>query len=264
MQNRNLNGSSLVFEQDAKIEFIEDGHVYIVENVDSVTSVSRVVAKFFKPFNAEFWSLKKCCGNEGMAARLRDEWSAKAQLASQAGKYLHAIIEHYINDKTQPEKQCELFYHGEHVTVRETVDVSKEWGFFENFCKEVAFNAFRTEWCVFDAELKVAGTIDLVCACDDGTYEIYDWKRSNKVDPNEGNRYASGINGLWHLSDTSYSHYCLQQNLYRYMLEKNYGLRISRMNLVVLHPDYNNYRVVPVPRMDREVQIIINELPNLQ
>ena len=245
------------------IQFIEDGHIYKVDNVDSITSVRRVVSMFFKPFDAEYWSLRKCGNDVVKAVQLREEWCAKGQCASQAGKYLHSMIEHYINDGTQDAKQCIVGYEGEYVSVEETVDVSREWEFFKNFCNDVAFNAFRTEWCVFDAESKMAGTIDLVCACGDGTYEIYDWKRSNKVDPQEENRWSNGINGLEDLSDTSYWHYCLQQNLYRYMLEKNYGLRISRMNLVVLHPDYNNYRVVPVPRMEREVQIMINALPNL-
>ena len=42
------------------------------------------------------------------------------------------------------------------------------------------------------------------------------------------------------------------------MMEKNYGIKISRLNLVVLHPDFLNYNIVPVPFMDREVGIIIN------
>ena len=108
----------------------------------------------------------------------------------------------------------------------------------------------------------MAGTIDLICSCPDGTYEIYDWKRSNKVNPKEANQWSNGINGLEHLPDTSYSHYCIQQNLYRYMLEKNYGIKIKRMNLVVLHPDFTSYSIVPVPMMDREVRIIINYINN--
>ena len=103
----------------------------------------------------------------------------------------------------------------------------------------------------------MAGTIDLICSRADGTYELYDWKRSNKVDPNETNSWSSGIKGLEHLPDTSYYHYCLQQNLYRYMLEKNYGIKVSRMNLVVLQPDFTTYRVVPVPVMEKEVRTIV-------
>ena len=106
----------------------------------------------------------------------------------------------------------------------------------------------------------MAGTIDLLCECPDGTYEIFDWKRSNRIDPQEVNRWNSGINGLEFLSDTVYHHYCLQQNLYRYILERNYGIAVSRMNLVVLHPDYPSYRRVLLPRMDKEIDIIVARL----
>jgi hypothetical protein len=144
------------------------------------------------------------------------------------------------------------------VKVNETVDISREWSYFKSFERNTPFQPFRTEWRVYDADARIAGTLDFVCKGSDGTYEIYDWKRSNKIDPTERNRWTSGLNGLEHLADTSYSHYCLQQNLYRYMLEKNYGIKISRMNLVVLHPELPTYRVVPVPQMDKEVSIIID------
>ena len=44
------------------------------------------------------------------------------------------------------------------------------------------------------------------------------------------------------------------------MVETKYCLKISRMNLVVLHPEFKNYYTVPVPRMEREVEIIYNYL----
>ena len=71
------------------------------------------------------------------------------------------------------------------------------------------------------------------------------------------------MNGLEHLTDTSYVHYCLQQNLYRYILQKNYGIKVSRMNLVVLHPDMPAYKVVPVPPMEREVAMIVQKIKNI-
>ena len=42
------------------------------------------------------------------------------------------------------------------------------------------------------------------------------------------------------------------------MLEKNYGLTVSRMNLVVLHPDFDSYKIIPVPIMPREVATVVN------
>ena len=106
----------------------------------------------------------------------------------------------------------------------------------------------------------MAGTIDLLCSKSDGTFEIFDWKRSSRINPGEDNKWDRGINGLQHLPDTAYIHYCIQQNLYRYMLEKNYGIKVSRINLVALHPDLSSYKLIPIPRMEQEVRTIINYL----
>lgn len=257
MININLNGSDIVFEQDGKLSFDEEQHLYSLGDI-VMRSVSNVVGMFFREFDAVGISLKKCFGNETEAAKLREEWECKGAEASQAGTFMHKQIEDYLNGKQLPDLKCDISYTGRFLSINKAVDISREWNHFKAFERNVPFSPFRTEWRVFDVESRMAGTLDLVCSCDDGTYEIYDWKRSNKIDPTERNRWANGVNGLDHLTDTSYMHYCLQQNLYRYILQKNYGIRISRMNLVVLHPELPTYRVVPVPPMDREVAIIID------
>ena len=111
-------------------------------------------------------------------------------------------------------------------------------------------------------EMNVAGTIDMICRNDDGTFTIFDWKRSKKVVNALGQPITeafagkTSLNGIT-LPDTSYYHYCLQQNLYRHMLESHYGIRIAGMNLVVLCPDYPTYFVAPVPRMDSIISQIV-------
>lgn len=259
MANINLNGSTITFAQDDKLSFNEEEHIYSLDG-HKYTSVSNVVGSFFKEFDAEYWSMRKCNGDCKAAAKLREEWNAKGQKASQAGTFLHKQIEDYFNDRFDGELNCNVCYDGEYIHLNEIVDIRREWSFFLHFKSSTMFTPFRTEWRVYDTKAQIAGTIDFVCACNDGTYEIYDWKRSNKIDPMEVNRFQSGLHGLEHLTDTTYMHYCLQQNLYRYMLEKNYGLNISRMNLVVLHPDYDDFRIVPIKRMDKEVNIIINTI----
>ena len=259
MTNMNLDGSVVTFGQDGKLSFNEEAHRYSLGGVE-FRSVSNVVAMFFREFDAVSISLKKCFGNELEAAKLREVWESKGAIASQAGTFLHKQIEDYLNGKPVPELLCDVNYNGKYVKVNETVDISREWIYFKSFERNTPFQPFRTEWRIYDADARVAGTLDLVCSCADGTYEIYDWKRSNKIDPTERNPWANGVNGLEHLTDTSYSHYCLQQNLYRYMLEKNYGIKISRMNLVVLHPELHSYRVVPVPIMEREIKIILEKM----
>ena len=256
---RNLDGSELEFVQDKRIAFEEKTHTYTVAGIGEMTPVSSVVAKFFKPFDAEYWSRQKT-NNETEAARLREEWEAKGLCAAGAGTHMHRQIELYINSGAKPDLLYNFEYCGKQYEMQNTIDISHEWNLFKRFDANVEYRPFRTEWQVYDDEHRIAGTIDLLCRTDDGAFEIFDWKRSSKINPDEVNRWSSGINGLEHLTDTSYIHYCLQQNLYRYILEKNYGLRIARMNLVVLHPSLPNYKIVKIPRMDNELRIIFDFL----
>ena len=259
--NRNINGSDISFPQDRLITFEESTHTYTVMGVGEMTPVSSVIEMFFTPFDAEAVSLRKCLGNQVEAAKMREQWDCRGAFASQAGTFMHKQIENFLNDRKEPQSLiCEVGYDGQYLHKKEYVDISREWSYFKAFDRATTYQPFRTEWCIYDADARMAGTVDLICSRQDGTYELYDWKRSNKVNPSETNPWSCGINGLEHLSDTSYIHYCLQQNLYRYMLEKNYGIKISRMNLVVLHPDFTTYKVVPVQFMDREVKIMVNSI----
>ena len=254
---RNLDGSSLKFAQDGLIHFDEATHTYSVDGVGVLTSVSNVVKLFFKEFDAEYWSLQKCDGNAHEAELLREQWQWAGAQASQAGTFLHKQIEDYLNGRFDGQMRCTVSFAGKRLCESEEVNVNREWQYFLNFDRATTYHPFRTEWRVFDTEAGIAGTIDLLCSCNDGTYEIYDWKRSNKVDPTQENKFSSGLHGLERIPDTAYQPYCLQQNLYRHIVEKNYGLRIRRMNLVVLHPALEGYRVVPVPRMEHEVATML-------
>lgn len=256
---KNLDGSDISFGQDGRLSFNEEQHLYTLDGTE-MRSVSNVVGMFFREFDAVGVSLKKCYGNEVEAAKLREVWESKGAVASQAGTFLHKQIEDYLNGKQTPDLLCDVQYNGNYLKLNDRIDISREWSYFKAFERATAFTPFRTEWRVYDAEAHIAGTLDFVCRCSDGTFEIYDWKRSSKIDPLERNPWANGLNGLEHLTDTAYSHYCLQQNLYRYMLEKNYGLKVSRMNLVVMHPELPTYKVVPVPVMNREVALIIQRI----
>ena len=61
MANINLNGSTITFAQDDKLSFNEEEHIYSLDG-HKYTSVSNVVGSFFKEFDAEYWSMRKCNG----------------------------------------------------------------------------------------------------------------------------------------------------------------------------------------------------------
>jgi hypothetical protein len=136
---------------------------------------------------------------------------------------------------------------------------------------------YRSEWMIWDKKHKIAGTIDAVFKdTRDGGYWIYDWKRVSsgleadleatrygyKVEETEWlepvKRWTKKMRGVAsELYDTKYWHYCLQLNLYRSILEREYGLKIKGMVLVQFHPNLgdtpNYHRVVMLDNITEKV-----------
>lgn len=92
---------------------------------------------------------------------------------------------------------------------------------------------------------------------------MLDWKRSKKLIIDGRPRifgYGYALSELNHLDNSSYYRYCLQQNIYKVIVENEFSINISSMKLVVLHENYSDYYVVKVPEMKEEAKVILNSL----
>ena len=65
------------------------------------------------------------------------------------------------------------------------------------------------------------------------------------------------------MADNSFNRYALQQNVYKYIIEKHYQKKISSMNLLVLHPDYNDFIHLKLPNMEKEAEFLIHQAKEL-
>jgi len=265
---RNLDNSDLYFPQDERISFEEDGHIYMLDGKRQLTPVSSVYSKYFKPFDSAKWAERKSQTMPISAEQLREQWKCNGMMASFAGTHMHKQIEDFLNGEEYMAPLCHFTFDGDFIHEDKIIGINDEIDYFKRFIKEVDFTPFRTEWRVFDEELGMAGTIDLICSRNDGTFEFYDWKRSRSLIDENGdvcktNKFnVCGINGLGHIPDCSFWHYALQQNLYKHIVEKCYGLKVSAMHLVVLHTEYSNYRLIEVPTLDNEIKLITHDLKN--
>ena len=235
--------------RDSRIKFYPVPHIYTIDNAPA-PSASTIIAKFFPEFDSYGKASNLSASHPlfGLPVEVIVEiWNSKGKEAANQGTYLH--------------EQIESFYLG-HEYVK-----TSEFHLFEQFCKDHPnLNPHRTEWRVFDEEHHIAGTIDLITKNSAG-YELYDWKRSKKIiDVFSGNPIVTdtwgnlGVGQLSTIHDTSYNRYCLQQSLYKYILEKNYGLTVSKMFLIVLYPDYDRYYKVEVPYLKDKAEYILRTL----
>ena len=245
------------YEQDAYIDFEPYEHIYIYNGRQRLLPVSSLVGYFFESFNALAAAERKCQNYSIPVEESLDQWDRIGTMASEVGTFMHAQTESYFRDGTF-ETIYPFCYNGE----TEAISLEREKQYFLQFVSDYAIRPYRQEWPVYDLALNVAGTIDLICQEDDGSFTIYDWKRSSKVVNALGQPITEGFNGKMsvngiNLPDTSFYHYCLQQNLYRYMLEQHYGIRVRAMNLVVLCASYPSYYVAQVPKMDEVVNKMV-------
>ena len=229
--------------RDACITFDEGPHIYTINGDSGFTSVTTWNHSHFREFDADAIITKMMSGPNwsnskyfGMTReQIKKAWDDNRDEAAQAGTKMHYDIE--------------CFYNG-----MEVDNDSIEYSFFKAFRKDNPdLKPYRTEWMVWDAELRLAGSIDMVYEKPNGHLMIYDWKRSKGIVRNKRFEEYSTTECISHLPDTNYWHYSLQLNMYRSILQRHYGKVVDELRLVCLHPCQRNYIVFDVPHLDEEI-----------
>ena len=217
------------------------GHHYFM-NDRQLLGVTYVVANFFPIFDADYWAGVKAPLIGKTKEQLLREWDKKGKESAEAGTKLHQRIDEYYHHK---EVQAE----------------DKDYLLFKQFANAYKLNPYRSEWAIYDEDSGIVGVVDFL-DYSNGEYILYDWKRSEKVveggQPITKNKFDEyGLKPIENVPNTDYWHYVLQLSFYRYILEKNYGIRIKESRLVVLHPTLNLPVVLTTPYMIDEVNKII-------
>jgi ATP-dependent exoDNAse (exonuclease V) beta subunit len=256
--------------RDMLIKFYEKGHRYYIsfDQNSKYTSVTTWAHSHFPKFDADaiianIFRSKAWGPNHKYwgqtAEQIKAGWKANGDAVSGAGTNLHERIEEFMNNT-----QLVSWYSNKTLFESQTVcdDDCKEWNYFMEFINDYPeLKPYRTEWMIFDEDLKIAGCIDMVYENPDGTLSIYDWKRSKDITKvNNWNQYA--INPLiCHLHDTNFWHYALQLNIYKKILERKYDKTIKDLYLVRLHPDSQEetYELLNVPILEKEVNDLFEE-----
>lgn len=260
--------------RDKYIKFYNRGHKYeiLCDKNSKYTSVTTWNHKHFPKFDADavianiFKS--KSWGPENKywgltAEQIKASWKNNGDAVASAGTSLHERIEHFMNDDHFKDEytQKELYENYKSIS-KDKIDEQKEWEYFIHFVRDhPELKPYRTEWMIFDEELKLAGSIDMVYENPDGTLSIYDWKRSKDITKTNGwNKCA--INPLiCHMPDTNFWHYALQLNTYKAILERKYDKKVTKLCLVRLHPDIEEetYELIDVPILTKEIQDLFEE-----
>lgn len=229
--------------RDERIVFVDEPHKYFIDgNCEYVMSVTALKGAFFPKFE-----------REKEAAGILNGTTYK--------KTNHRPSYRYHGCKTIPDilERWDL-WRDQGTALHRTIELCEQQmpysvdpcnqSSFEQYQvlfsdhKWVRWTVFRVEYSIFDEETLIAGQIDYLGLMDPrGKVVIIDWKRSRSIADCfwKGQTPVYGYGACCNVKNLKYYHYCVQQNLYKYMLEKHYGLYVSQMFLVQLHPTRAKY-----------------------
>lgn len=257
--------------RDKRISFYEPTHTYTitlpqqdgsVKYDDGFTSVTTWVHSHFSHFDADAvirnmmrskkWTKSKYYGMT--ADEIKKMWEDNGKEASSAGSKIHYDIECFYNNVDVSNDSVEYQYFKQFEECR-----TREDGGFGN-----TLMPYRTEWTVFDEELRLSGSIDMIYEDEDGSLQIYDWKRCKDIKKTDGYGKCSHTECINHLQDTNYWHYSLQLNTYKMILERNYGKKVTGLYLVRLHPNnkFKTFERIKVPFLTQEIADLVEMRKN--
>jgi ATP-dependent exoDNAse (exonuclease V) beta subunit len=236
--------------RDDRITFYEPTHTYTIDGSSKgIISGTGFLHQFFPHFDAKATIAKMMKKPSwpsspyyGMTAeQIEQHWSDKGKDASTKGTAMHLAIEQFVNGALD--------------VIDSEVKKTVEFQYFMNFWRDHGHDLepYRAEWSVFSEEHMLCGQIDMLFKRkSDGAFVIYDWKRSREI--KTSNEWSKGHAPLDHLEDCNYWHYTLQLNLYRWILEHLYDMKIADMYLIICHPENKNYIRMRLNRLEEEVE----------
>ena len=249
--------------EEFQLSFIEEEHIYYMKDVDGIIkdnfpSVSKIVKKFHKYFDAEGMSLKMSNGDPEGALKLREQWKKSGELSTNMGSRVHFELEKNLINR-----------HGDYKEVRQPIfEINDEQKIksdnmiiagqkFIDLMIERGGILLDTEIVLGHPEEEYTGQPDKVWLMENKNkngfgFVITDWK-TNQPKNFEIQHYTGRMYPPFQsYHDTALGHYYLQLPLYgRLLLKMLKGTKYDNINLlgsvVVLLKDDGTFVEYKVP-----------------
>ena len=224
---QNIAKDSLNVFNDPRLFFDEYKHEYYV-GTKKLISVTKFIHEFFEHFDdvevAKKISQMPKYVEQGITSEMLIE---KWKNIRTDGTFVHKAIEDWILSKKE----------------NNNIKFLNARSFLQSFIKDS--DELHPEVKVYSVDLGVAGTIDLVIKRGN-TIILVDWKTNTEIRKDAFNKKTGILPPTSNVPDSNYWHYTLQLNLYKHILERDYGLKVDELILVHLREENFKHYIMPV------------------
>ena len=233
-------------------KFYEEDHTYTYKGKPISIGATGLIEQYTQDFDSQSVA-EKVAEKQGKSVQeVLDEWQYKNNFACEKGSTCHEFAQSRWSGEVWQEKHF---------------DGSKEYERAVEIIQWQA-NEFRIdykgrlehladEFVIGSEEYDIASAIDHLFINNlTGGLVLVDYKTNSDIHKNE--KYAKNMKvPLSHLKDTTLNHYAIQLSIYKYLVEKYTNLKIEEFFIVYMSENIENYEIIDVPYLEKEVKNIL-------
>ena len=239
--------------------FYESTHQYFYYDKPVKQSVTQFIEQFFEPFDkikaSEKYAKKHNLSQEDVLA----DWEKKGNISTISGTIIHKYLEDYARGKVFDIDYTPATVLNIENDVRERVAhlLKQAKQFHDDTLNKLI--PIQCEYTV-GIEDMLAGNIDLLCwNVKLGEFQIWDYK--NLKEFTSYNKYKKkALKEFSQYDDCHLTHYSVQLNLYKNILERKLGIKIGGCYLAHFSNTGNEYKIYECFDLQNECNQIINKL----
>ena len=235
-------------------KFYADGHYYECKGKRVGISVTTFIHEYCNEFDAEGMAEKVANRDGKTVQQVLDEWAYKRDFSCEKGTTCH-------------EWSQSLWSGAEYKPL--LFDESKEYMSALDKIRNQAVN-FKNDYQehlehLID-ELPIGSEEFNIASCVDhlfynkltGGLVLVDYKTNSLMEGYNKKAYKKAMKvPLSHINDDALHHYYIQLSIYKFLIEKYTGLKVDEMFIVYMSENIENYEIIEIPYLKKEVEEIL-------
>ena len=237
-------------------KFYENGHYYECKGKRVGVSVTTFIHEYCNEFDELGMAEKSAVKNNKSVQEILDEWHYKRDFSCEKGTDGHNYSQHlWSSNKYEMLKfdMSDEYYQSVFKIHRQA----------ENFYRDYKehLEHLVDELPIGSEEFDIASCVDhLFYNKLTGGLVLVDYKTNSLMDGYNKKAYKKAMKvPLSHINDDSLSHYHIQLSIYKFLIEKYTGLKVNEMFIVYMSENIENYEIIEIPYLKKEVERILRD-----
>lgn len=236
-------------------KFYENGHYYTYKDKPISIGATGLIEQYTQDFDAQAVAERVATRDNKSIQEVLAEWQYKNKFACEKGSAIHNYTQSLFEGaELSPQMFTSWIDNEEMLKIIDKISW-QSLNFYNDYKDRLEL--IENEKVIGSNEFDIASAIDsLFINKLTGGLVLVDYKTNSDIHKNE--RYAKKMKvPLSHLKDDTLTHYAIQLSIYKYIVEKYTNLRFEEMFIVWFSENIDNYQIIEVPYLYKEVKNIL-------